>query len=188
LQQEGIRICLSALTTWREDHGTPLENYLAVAVKRELGNYLSKTIAVVSVHGDWEKARDLQVRVDPSTVYMASDAPTPDEVMEVRQQADQLSAWRGKFRAVLADIFSGLSEQEWEVALRLYGLDGYEEHKPREVAAVLGVPVNKIYRMRERMKNAISYSPELWALTHQLKEIAPDGIEEVDQQSARTDR
>lgn len=150
--QEGMRIALAAAL--KTDPKMNPEGYVYTAVSRELGNYISKQVAVPSIHGNWTEARFHQVRCGVGDEEGGHDLPDEQPTPEARtldfEREHRMSRWKIELRRKLLSKFK--VEEELSIVERLYGLDGFPSAEtPARVAEQLGCNVRKVYRVTQKI-------------------------------------
>lgn len=181
LQQEGHRAALEALAHFDAERGTPLGAYLYKAIKRQLGNYVSQEISVVSLHGNWKVGRESQTRIDiapeadegtATVLPVFVDRTTPERLLARKERMLRRQRWRMRFYRRLDALLAPLSEEERAIIRLRFGLEGTGEGIPdREVAATLGVPVRQVYRVLARFKHRARDQHTLFRLYREIEEI-----------------
>ena len=166
LHQEGYRIALAALMNPKRDHERPAENYVYMAVCRELGNYVSKQLAVPSIMGHWHEARDMQYRDDLEEQVLVSPWLNPEERVIDKEMLSHQMRIRILLRRLLMHL---LSESDQEIVNRLYGFDGVTPAgKPALAARQLGLPVKQVYKATVNLRRAVG-SLEVYRLVRDVQ-------------------
>lgn len=178
LHQEGIRIALSTLDKYGErawDKG-----YLHCAVRRELGNYLSKQVAVCTIKDNWTMARTIVgTSLDAHRggddegppLQLVDKGPQPDDGLMHRAGARQASRWRIDFRRALDRVLFPFDDVQREIIEELYGLGGTPSKLSGTIARERDIPVRDIYRLADKFKRRLHGDIEFYMLNSRLHEL-----------------
>lgn len=155
LYQQGMMIALE--TEQRYPDAAQNGGYVYTAVLRRLGNYVSASISSVSIGSRWELGREFQAHALPEVVYEQPSTTGTVEEQAVELEDDlHLLGWRYEVKRYLEEEIQPMfSEDDWNLIVRSYGLDGLPESKPRHLAEELGIDVRSIYRAVHRFENTI---------------------------------
>jgi DNA-directed RNA polymerase specialized sigma24 family protein len=167
LQQEAWRI---ALSTW--DKGIKAPGYTYVAVSRELGNFVARTICPYSIHDNWEAARGIKhaVDLDAAEGWLDDEGSTPEVAALNVERTQALRDARRKFHRLLDNALEQVPEQARAV-VREHTLADVYNGASQERAEQLGVTTRQFYRMCSQVKEALRSDVELWNLYEELNEL-----------------
>jgi hypothetical protein len=158
MRQEAWQIALTALEGFDPKRGA-LENYLRRCISRRLGEFVSRSLAAVSITKHAAKeARHYQHRVPLEDAPLVDKTPTPEAAL-IDSEAQQRRVRVRQEAARLARQLNALPVIE-----RLWGLDGEPAEPPRRVAKRLRVPVDSIYTAQEKFRRMARASQELQRL------------------------
>jgi hypothetical protein len=175
LQQEGLRIAYQTLArlslrTRTKGRDNPA-GYTYIAVRRELGNYISRNLAVPSIGCAWALARTVQDRDPVSVVESLPDAsPSPEEALLHKERVRHRDRDRIALRRALDRL---LDADDRRIVDCLFGLDGLPDQRPRHVARILGIDVRAVYRAR----NVLVARAAACGTLHRLRESSFGGDE-----------
>lgn len=178
LLQQGWAVALAALQNYDPAKG-PLGGYLYTAIRRQLGNHITKAGSPVSIYGDWLACRNIQSASIDEAVKLASGAPNPEQAQLAQERLVAAALWQAKFDAAVESTLSIATPQAREAFCRQYGINGYAEQPPREIAKAMDLPVRSVYSMLARTNKAAFNSMSLYQVNRRLPEVAPNGIEEA---------
>jgi RNA polymerase sigma factor (sigma-70 family) len=165
--QVGWRAALEALLNFDPKRGK-LGGLLYTAVIRNVGDEMSRVLAVPSIGQHRELARELQTRVEIDDVVVNAlvDETTPEDLAIENQQARNLVSWRIRVRREVERVTAKFSAAEREIVEAL--VDG---GKSREIAATLGVEPKQVYRVRAKLDRHLKESSALAVLNRAREEI-----------------
>lgn len=161
LRQHGHMVALDAMQRYPDRACEP--GYLYTVVLRQMGQYLSKNLAAVSMGAAFDRARQYQYRVPIDKLAEVLQGEAPDFVE--LERSERLRRWRGDVRAYLEDrVFPQLPEGAQPIVERLFGLNGHAPMRSSRVAGELGIDVRTVYRTRVRLISTLANDLEFYGL------------------------
>lgn len=186
---------VAAETTSDEPEKVLNPAYLFTALRRQLGTYISRTVSVVSIKGNWKAGMENRYRWPLHTQANSGAAPSSQELKDDRLQKLQARLATGatpeealataqvhrlreqlgqSFHAELQRLLEDMEPRDLEVVRLKFGLGGGEPLKSDAIARLLGVSNKEVYRSWERVLRRLRSSLKIYQLHHQLTELAND--------------
>lgn len=89
---------------------------------------------------------------------------TPERAALEGEAAAERAGWLGHVQFWLNRVADSIGPERRQVVERLYGLNGHQRMRPREIARQLGLPIRRVYRAQERFMAAARSCPQLQRL------------------------
>lgn len=129
LKQQGLAV--AAQTRARYEAASE-PGYLYSALRKALGNYISKNLTLLSIGSNHKVARTVQHRAAVEVVENKPDFRTPESVFLGLERGRLLARWRIDFRRTVDRHLARFSPDDQALVERLFGLDGLPPISPRQ--------------------------------------------------------
>jgi hypothetical protein len=176
LSQRGWEVALDAQSRHNPDKG-PLGGFLYIAIRRQLGNYLTHSASPVTC-SDLQEQRVFQA-VSTKAISEIAIGRTPEQIAIAGQELLAAVGWLASFDAALEDFLVQYDVTQCEAFCRYYGLGDFAEQPPRKIATVMGLSVRAVYKMLYKMNADAAMHFPLYNSNRKLRKDIPNGIEKA---------